>query len=235
MNPIGEPPAPRAKFSFKNTRKSAAVSQTPEDTVEAVTKATNVESQLQDPPRRKSEDPDQSQAPASLSSAPQNAPRANVSNLSGATLRLHSASNTTPRKHLPVANNNDCILHLGHVDGPCYLSNLTSCLIIVSCQQFRMHDSSNCDVYLHCTSRPIIEKCTSVRFAPLPEAYLEQVEEGLMNRYAAVQDFQWVGATQSPNWEVLPEAMRISSESFERLLPCTAFDELHAALGNGRD
>jgi hypothetical protein len=40
--------------------------------------------------------------------------------------------------------------------------------LYVSTRQFRMHGARNVDVYLHCASRPIIEDCEGVRFAPLP-------------------------------------------------------------------
>jgi len=35
-----------------------------------------------------------------------------------------------------------------------------------------MHESRDVDVYLLCGSRPIIEDCVGVRFAPLPEHYV---------------------------------------------------------------
>jgi hypothetical protein len=60
----------------------------------------------------------------------------------------------------------------GQVDGPIHITGVENSVIVVACRQFRMHASSKVDVYLHCSSRPIIEDCENIRFAPLPEAYV---------------------------------------------------------------
>lgn len=71
-----------------------------------------------------------------------------------------------------------------------------------------MHGARNVDVYLHCGSRPIIEDCVGVRFAPLPEGGIGA--EGLgANMWDQVDDFGWLKAEKSPNWGVLPEGERV--------------------------
>lgn len=72
-----------------------------------------------------------------------------------------------------------------------------------------MHGARNVDVYLHCGSRPIIEDCEGVRFAPLMEG--EAGLEGLLgaNQWDQVDDFGWLKVERSPNWSVLPEAERV--------------------------
>jgi hypothetical protein len=45
-------------------------------------------------------------------------------------------------------------------------------IIVVASRQVRMHDCKNVEIYLHCASRPIIEDCSNVRFAPIPECYV---------------------------------------------------------------
>jgi Tubulin binding cofactor C len=42
----------------------------------------------------------------------------------------------------------------------------------VTCRQFRMHECKNVDVYLSCSSRPIIEDCSGIRFSQLPDTYV---------------------------------------------------------------
>jgi tubulin-specific chaperone C len=42
---------------------------------------------------------------------------------------------------------------------------------VLTSRQVRVHECENVDLYLQCASRPIIEDCRAVRFAPLPDAY----------------------------------------------------------------
>jgi len=44
--------------------------------------------------------------------------------------------------------------------------------IVVSCRQFRMHSCVDVDVYLSCSSNPIIEDCSRIRFGRIPKAYV---------------------------------------------------------------
>lgn len=76
-----------------------------------------------------------------------------------------------------------------------------------------MHDAKNVDVYLLCPSRPIIEDCTNIRFAPLEVEGLggtwEVVEQ---NMWDQVDDFKWLKSEHSPNWEVLPKQERVDGK-----------------------
>jgi hypothetical protein len=38
-----------------------------------------------------------------------------------------------------------------------------------------MHTSQDCNIYMHCSSRPIIEKCNHIQFAPLPTPFDTQL------------------------------------------------------------
>lgn len=60
------------------------------------------------------------------------------------------------------------VLLCGPIHGPAHLTDVSRSVILVACRQFRMHQAVDCDVYLHCTSRPIIEGCSRIRLAPLP-------------------------------------------------------------------
>jgi len=81
-----------------------------------------------------------------------------------------------------------------------------------------MHHSRDVDVYLNVLSRPVIENCNGIRFAPVPRGFWsnwqgnKEHEAGDMKEgedmWAQVQDFNWLRAEQSPHWSVLPESHR---------------------------
>lgn len=79
-----------------------------------------------------------------------------------------------------------------------------------------MHQCENVDVYLYCSSEPIIEFCGGVKVAPLPGLFTGvgvagEGEDGevRVNRWNQVQDFQWIKAEHSPNWYEIPERERV--------------------------
>jgi len=79
-----------------------------------------------------------------------------------------------PLAGVTLKNINESLLICGQVNGPAHVTGVENSVIVVACKQFRMHESRNCDVYLQCSSRPIIENCHGVTFAPLPTAYVGQ-------------------------------------------------------------
>ncbi len=144
-----------------------------------------------------------------------------------------------PFATLQVRDVRDSLLACGTVDGPAHVTGVTGSVIVVACRQFRMHECRDCDVYLRVGSRPIIEDCEGVRFAPLPEVYVwllqslspsfsfeestrltSSFQEHLQPRvspeqeqtdlWSQVDDFKWLRAEQSPHWSVLPEAERVT-------------------------
>ena len=74
-----------------------------------------------------------------------------------------------------------------------------------------MHGAKNVDVYLHCGSRPIIEDCEGVRFAPLPESMVNEELRMVQNQWDQIDDFKWLKAEQSPNRCILPEGERAAT------------------------
>lgn len=96
----------------------------------------------------------------------------------------------------------------------------------------RVHRARCCDLYLRVRSRPIIEDCDNLGFAPLTDRDLDALgisdaaaaaglaaapagggasSGGGGELWCAVDDFGWVKATQSPHWRVLPEAERAAA------------------------
>jgi hypothetical protein len=106
----------------------------------------------------------------------------------------------------------------------------SDCVIMSAVRQARIHTSTGCDFYLHTGSRPIIEHCTGLRFAPytvrfdgdhmaLLTAGLLQVGQPMPgstpgsagDMWRQVDDFGWHRVHASPNWSLLPQAEWISN------------------------
>lgn len=73
-----------------------------------------------------------------------------------------------------------------------------------------MHGSRDVDVYLHSASRPIIEDCENVRFAPLPSCFSNAEIAQSANQWDQIDDFKWLKMEPSPHFSILPEAERVS-------------------------
>lgn len=102
------------------------------------------------------------------------------------TLRFSSAA---------VKNVDASLLLLGEaVNGPIHLTGVRDSVLVFACRQFRMHDARNVDVYLRCTSRPIIEDCEDIRFHPYGD------QQDPKNLWDQVDDFKWLRAEKSPHW-----------------------------------
>ncbi|KAF9233910.1 tubulin binding cofactor C-domain-containing protein [Melanogaster broomeanus] len=104
-----------------------------------------------------------------------------------------------------------CIFLLPPVTGSILLYDLSECVIVTGCHQFRMHNSSAVDVYLAIEGNPVIEHCSNIRFA------------GSEDKHFMVQDFSHIRPTPSPNWSALSE------EQWERRWPVSEL-EGHALL-----
>ncbi|KAI9717370.1 MAG: hypothetical protein M1812_004722 [Candelaria pacifica] len=130
-----------------------------------------------------------------------------------------STASGQPLAGLTLKNIRDSLLVCGHVNGPTHVTGVENSVIVVACRQFRMHECRGCDVYLLCASRPIIEGCNDIRFAPLPELYKIAAEKPTENQWDRVDDFKWLKAEHSPNWSVLPSEERIHDEVWKHTVP----------------
>lgn len=81
-------------------------------------------------------------------------------------------TNGRPYANLTVKAVRNSLVVCGQVDGAAHITDVKESVIVVSCHQFRMHECKNVKVYLSCSSRPIIEDCTDIKFARLPEIYV---------------------------------------------------------------
>jgi len=128
-------------------------------------------------------------------------------------------ANGAPFAGLALKSINESLVIAGHVAGAAHITAVENSILVVASRQVRMHDCKNVEIYLHCASRPIIEDCVNVRFAPIPECYMIASEEPAKNHWDEVDDFKWLKAEHSPNWSVLPEEERIKEKIWTDVVP----------------
>lgn len=143
-----------------------------------------------------------------------------LSNLQSCVVDMSSPTTAgQPFATLTLRNIDRSLIICGHVSGAAHLTNITNSVIVVASRQFRMHESKACDVYLHAAGRPIIEDCTGVQFAPLPEIYLKDDNREITNQWQEVDDFKWLRAEPSPNWGLLEESKRVPEGIWRDIVP----------------
>ncbi|MCJ1338495.1 hypothetical protein MMC09_003783 [Bachmanniomyces sp. S44760] len=118
-----------------------------------------------------------------------------------------------PFAGLILKNIRESLILCGTVHGAAHITKMEQSVLVLTTRQFRMHECKNCVVYLHSSSRPIIEDCTGIRFAPLPRLYSQtstnetpetpSPPSSTKNQYDQVDDFKWLKAEHSPNWSLL--------------------------------
>ncbi|XP_059387234.1 tubulin-specific chaperone C-like [Carassius carassius] len=137
-----------------------------------------------------------------------------LSHLTNCKVRLYGCPST-----VHIKNVRGCEILSGPVSSSVFVDQCTDSTLSFPCQQLRTHNTTATRIYLHVTSRAIIEDCHGVQFAPFAWSY-PGIEDhfkvaGLdpnRNNWREVDDFNWLAAgTPSPNWTVIPEAERICS------------------------
>nr|ACU23700.1 unknown [Glycine max] len=115
-------------------------------------------------------------------------------------------------------------VYVGPVTGSVLIEEAEGCVFVLASHQIRIHGAKRSDFYLRVRSRPIIEDCNGVRFAPYCLNY-EGIEEDLRGagldaetgNWSNVDDFRWLRAVQPPNWSVLPENERVGTVEISNL------------------
>ncbi|RPD61646.1 hypothetical protein L226DRAFT_485258 [Lentinus tigrinus ALCF2SS1-7] len=120
---------------------------------------------------------------------------------------------------LHARNISNTVLILPIISGSALLHDLKNCVIALGSRQFRMHTSSEVDVYISIASNPIIEHCSAIRFADYPSSLRrppahDSITTQTKSNYLAVQDFSHIRATPSPNWSALPEEAAIRDDQW---------------------
>lgn len=106
----------------------------------------------------------------------------------------------------------NCRIYTGPVTGSILIEEVEDGVFMLASHQIRIHQAKRTDFYIRVRSRPIIEDCSEVRFAPHRMVY-EGIEKDLNDaglgeengNWANVDDFKWLRAVQSPNWCLVPE------------------------------
>ncbi|KAI4859065.1 TBCC-domain-containing protein [Hypoxylon rubiginosum] len=143
-------------------------------------------------------------------------------------------STGAPFAGLVLKNIKESLIVAGHVAGPVHMTGLENSTVVVAARQVRIHECRNVDVYLHCASHPIIEDCSGMRFAPLPELYASKSEAGDKNQWDQVDDFKWLKSEPSPNWSTLPEEQRIPEDIWKNSVcgsPSLSTDDILRRVG----
>lgn len=125
----------------------------------------------------------------------------------------------SPFPGLALKNISNSVIIAGCVTGPVHITNVSDSILVMTAHQVRIHECSNVDIYLHCSSHPIIEDCKGMRFAPLPEYYMTDVEKSTENQWNQVDDFKWLKAGHSPNWNILSDSQRLDEKVWKDIVP----------------
>ncbi|XP_028990149.1 tubulin-specific chaperone C [Betta splendens] len=137
-----------------------------------------------------------------------------LTHLTHCKVRLLGSPSTLHLKHI-----DGCEILCGPVSSSVFVDHCRDSTLAFPCQQLRTHNTTDTQVYLHVTSRAIIEDCHGVGLAPFSWSY-PQLEEDFTvsgldrdrNNWSQVDDFNWLAAgTASPNWSVIPEVDRKTS------------------------
>ncbi|XP_034050090.1 tubulin-specific chaperone C [Thalassophryne amazonica] len=134
-----------------------------------------------------------------------------LTHLTNCRVRLKGCPSTLHLKDI-----DGCEILCGPVSSSVFVDRCQNSMLALACQQLRTHNTTDTQVYLHVTSRAIIENCRGVGFAPFSWSYptleedfrLSSLDRG-RNNWNTVDDFNWLAVgTPSPNWSVIPEEDR---------------------------
>lgn len=208
---------PRRKFGFKKTEKNKTVGQgDKKDVINQKVKAEdNVDYVKKTPDYVVEKDIgfyDRSNETLELAREDICKKPVSLSNIDSCIVKVNGNAST-----IHVNNIKKSKIYLGPVSNSVFVENCTDSTLYLACHQLRMHTSCNTRVYLHVTSRPIIEHCKQIGFAPAYEFNAELYDlSGLdktKNHWDEVDDFNWLSIEEkSPNWFVIPEKDRQNME-----------------------
>lgn len=118
---------------------------------------------------------------------------------------------------LHLNNLDNCRIFSGPVSTSVFAANCNNSTLVIACQQLRLHSSQNIDIYLHVTSRAIMEDCSKVAIAPynwryenIDQHFLDAGLDKQVNNWRCVDDFNWLNAERhSPNWREMEQEKRV--------------------------
>ncbi|PPQ96074.1 hypothetical protein CVT26_004706 [Gymnopilus dilepis] len=135
-----------------------------------------------------------------------------LSDLDNCVVNLLPSKESSDRGELTISalharNLTNCVIILPIIQGSALLHDLTRCIIVLGCHQFRMHSSERIDVLLYISSNPIIEDCRNIRFTKYPNSFLRAPAGDFKGQLPlTVQDFSHIRPTPSPNFSIMNDA-----------------------------
>lgn len=137
-----------------------------------------------------------------------------IQNIDHCTIRCYGNPST-----LHLSNIKNSVILCGPVSTSIFIENCIDCTFVIACQQLRLHSSKNIQIYLHVTSKGILEDCTEVFVAPynftydkLDEHYKLSGLDKSLNHWDSLDDFNWLNVKQhSPNWKILDGCYRVEN------------------------
>lgn len=112
---------------------------------------------------------------------------------------------------LRLVNIRESKIFAGPVSSSIFIVNCHECRLQIVGQQMRIHDSTNCDIFQHITSRTIIENCSKLRFGLFSWNYDQMGDDFVkasidknVNNWTQIDDFDCL-AGPSPNWCLIEE------------------------------
>lgn len=199
---------PKKKFGFKNKSAKPASSKTQEDQLDS---DASKESQKKEYLWTISKT---SNKRIVLTSAESNDQDITLSELENCVVEIQGRPGT-----LHISKVKNCVILCGPVSRSIFAENCQNCTFAFICQQLRLHSSKHCEIYLHVTSRAIIEDTTNILVTTFNYSY-ENFEEDLLasglnpstNNWQMIGDFNWLSTDQaSPNWSVLNDCDKIDN------------------------
>ncbi|KAJ5549160.1 hypothetical protein N7513_006394 [Penicillium frequentans] len=129
-------------------------------------------------------------------------------------------ANGKPYASMTIRDVKQSLLLCNQTNGPAHITGVENSIIVVTCRQFRMHHCKDVDVYLSCSSNPIIEDCSNIRFGRIPKAHaLDHDRPDHQDRWSQVEDFKWIKPEPSPNWSLLDPSDAIPEEVWTEIVP----------------
>ncbi|KAF7287250.1 hypothetical protein GWI33_002069 [Rhynchophorus ferrugineus] len=121
------------------------------------------------------------------------------------------------KKDVSLEKLTNCKIFTGPISTSIFAENCQNCTFVIACQQLRLHSSRNIDIYLHVTSRAIMEDCTEISIAPynwlyenIDEHFAESGLDRLVNNWRSIDDFNWLNMEKrSPNWREMDQEYRV--------------------------
>lgn len=131
-----------------------------------------------------------------------------LSDLANCSVKIYGTPTTV---HIDKLVN--CWVFCGPTMTSVFIDNCEKSTMLLACQQLRLHKSQECKMYIHVSSKAIIEDCSKIGFGPYNWNYDMIAEhfklaglDGSHNNWNEVKDFNWLSATEhSPNWYAIAD------------------------------